>query len=104
TVQTYKTGAARTRRIVEERGLLEQEADSESRQADFDSDAGSADANQCAAGGTSRPDRDAGARRGAATQIGGQADRRQRHAACVELSTQRLAGTALDRHKATQGT
>jgi peptide/nickel transport system substrate-binding protein len=64
------------RELVEERGLLEQEADSESRQADPDSDAGSADPHQRAIGGASRSDRDAGARRGAATQIRRHADRR----------------------------
>src|SRR6266404_2003420 len=68
-----------------------------------DSNAGSVDKNQCAAGGTSRPDRDAGARRGAAAQIRGHADRRQHHAARVELSSQRAARLALDRHKAAQG-
>ena len=50
--------------------------DSESRQADPDSDAGSADANQRAVGGASRSDRNAGARCGTATQIRGHADRR----------------------------
>src|SRR5258705_481220 len=75
-VQIDKTRAARTRRTFEERGLLEQEADSEGRQADPDSDAGSADANQRAVGGASRSDRNPGPRCGAATKIGGDADRR----------------------------
>src|SRR3977135_2514677 len=75
-VQIDKARAARARRTFEERGLLEQEADSEGRQADPDSDAGSADANQRAVGGPGRSDRNPGPRRGAATQIRGHADRR----------------------------
>ena len=103
TVQTDQIGAARTRRTVEERGLLEQEADSEGRQDDPDPDAGSADAHQRAAGRTGRPDRDAGARCGAAAEIGRHEDRRQHHAACLELSSQRAARLALDRHPPAQG-
>ncbi len=102
-VQADQAGAARTGRTDQERRLLGQEADSESRQADPDPDAGSADAHQRAAGRPGRPDRDAGARRGAAAQIGRHADRRQRHPACLELSPQRAAGLALDRHPAAQG-
>ena len=70
---------------------------------DPDPDAGSADPHQRAAGGPGRPDRDAGAGRGAATEIRGHADRRQHHPACLELSSQRVAGLALDRHPAAQG-
>ena len=36
-------------------------------------------------------------------EIGGHADRRQRHAACLELSSQRAARLALDRHPPAQG-
>jgi len=59
TVQTYKTGAARTRRIVEERGLLNKKR-IRSRQADLIR-CRSADANQMRCWRDSRPDRDAGA-------------------------------------------
>ncbi len=103
TVQTDQTGAARARRALEECGLLGQEAHSEGRQDHPDPDAGSADPHQRAAGGTGRPDRDAGAGRGAAAEIGGDADRRQHHPACLELSSQRAAGLALDRHPPAQG-
>ena len=84
-------------------GLLGQEADSESRQAGADPDAGGVDAHQRAVGRASRPDRNAGAGCGAATEIRRHADRRQHHAACVELSSQRVAGFAMDRHPAAQG-
>ena len=89
--------------LIEERGLLGQEADSEGRQAGPDSDAGSADAHQRAAGRPGRPDRNAGARRGAAAQSRRHADRRQHHPACLELSSERVAGLALDRHPPAQG-
>ena len=90
--------------LSKNRGLLEQEADSEGRQARPDSDAGSADAHQCAARRPGRPDRNAGARCGAAAEIGRHEDRRQHHAACLELSLERAAGFALDRHPPAQGT
>ena len=89
--------------LTQECGLLEQEADSEGRQADPDSDAGSADPHQRAARRPGRSDRDAGAGRGAAAEIRRHADRRQHHAACLELSFERAAGLALDRRPAAQG-
>ena len=81
----------------------DKQADSEGRQDRADPDAGSADAHQCAAGGPGRSDRDAGAGCGAAAQIRRHEDRRQRHAACLELSFERAARLALDRHPPAQG-
>ena len=89
--------------LTQERRLLGQEADSEGRQDRADPDAGSADAHQCAAGRPGRSDRDAGAGCGAAAQIRRHEDRRQRHAACLELSFERAARLALDRCPPAQG-
>ena len=84
-VQAHPPGAARARRADQERRLLGPEAPSEGRQDRAGPDAGSADAHQCAARRPGRLDRDAGARCGAAAQIRRHEDRRQRHAARLEL-------------------
>ena len=75
----------------------------EGRQDRADPDARSADPHQCAAGRTGRLDRDPGTGRRAAAQGRRHEDRRQRHPARLELSFERAAGLALDRHPPAQG-
>ena len=84
-------------------GLLEPEAGAEARQADADLRAGGPRPGERAALRQRRPDRGAGARRGAAPQGRRHARRRQRHAPCLELPPVDAGGLALAGRAPAQG-
>ena len=102
-VQAGPPGAARARRAGEERRLLESQAHPQDRPAGADRGAGGFGAHRGAALELGRHDRDAAARRGGAPQAGRHADRAERDAARLELSSLAGRGLALDRHPPAQG-